>query len=123
MNVLADTNIWCRFFREGESTLSALIKHDFLSMHPLVIGELSVGNLPKREQTLKDLRSFPSVRPASDHETHLLIKEHALWGKGLQWNDLLILTSVIATPGTLLWTGDKRLADTAARFNVSYHPP
>jgi hypothetical protein len=41
---------------------------------------------------------------------------------GLQWNDLQILASLITTPGTLLWTGDKRFADTAAQFGVRYGP-
>ena len=122
MNVLADTNIWCRFFRDGDATLSALIENDLLAMHPIVIGELSVGNLPSRTQTLKDFQALPSVRPASDDETHRFLEEHALRGKGLQWNDMLILSSVIASPDTLLWAGDKRLADTATAFQVGYSP-
>ena len=60
--------------------------------------------------------------PSAQVLTHLFLEDHKLWGKGPQWNDLLILASVIATPGTLLWTGDKRLANTASRFNVSYDP-
>lgn len=59
MVILADTNIWRRFFREGQATLSKIIEHDFLAMHPLVIGELAVGNLPNRQQTLSDLNAFP----------------------------------------------------------------
>ncbi len=122
MNVLADTNIWCNYFREGESTLSLLIEHDFLAIHPLVIGELSVGTLPSRIQTIKDLHAFPTLRPATYQETHVLLEENKLWGKGLQWNDLVILASVVTSPGTLLWTEDKRLADAAERFNVHYDP-
>ena len=122
MNILADTNIWCHYFRSGEPTLSSLIEYDFLTMHPLVIGELSVGNLPSRGQTLTDLNAFPCLQPASFEETHLLLEKHKLWGKGLQWNDLLILASVITTPGTLLWTQDKRLAKVAERLSVSYSP-
>ena len=122
MNILADTNIWCDYFRAGDPTLSGLIEYDFLAMHPLVIGELSVGNLPLRLQTIEDLHAFPSLKPASFRETHILLEEHQLWGKGLQWNDLLILASVITTPGTLLWTRDKRLAKTAEFLAVNYTP-
>lgn len=120
--ILADTNIWCKYFRYGNSTLTKIIEHDFLAMHPLVIGELAVGNLKDREQTIHDLGSFQQVKPATDEETHFLLREHGLWGKGIQWNDLLILASVIASPGTLLWTNDKRLAEIAQRFSVSYTP-
>jgi predicted nucleic acid-binding protein len=122
MNVLADTNVWCGFFRVGVPALSSLIEYDFLVIHPLVIGELSVGNLPSRTQTLEDLHAFPMVRPASDSEAHVLLKENKLWGKGLHWNDLLILASVVASPGTLLWTEDKRLQLAAGKFSAAYTP-
>ncbi len=122
MNVLADTNIWCRYFREGQDRLSSLIEYDFLAIHPLVIGELSVANLPSRNQTLIDLQAFPALRPASFAETHHLIELHKLWGKGLQWNDLAILASVIASDNVLLWTEDKRLAEMAGQFSVCYTP-
>lgn len=120
MVILADTNIWCRFFREGQATLSEIIEHDFLAIHPLVIGELAVGNLPNRQQTLSDLHTFHRVRSASDEETHHLIEENQLWGKGLQWNDFSILASVIASENVLLWTEDKRLASVAKQFSVCY---
>ncbi len=120
MNVLADTNIWCRYFRQGEETLSSLIEYDFLAIHPLVIGELSVGNLPSRKQTLVALHAFHPVRAASFEETHHLIEQHKLWGKGLQWNDLSILASVLASDDVLLWTEDKRLAEAALDFGVQY---
>ena len=102
--------------------LSQLIEHDFLAIHPIVIGELAVGNLKQRDQTIYDLQMFPIVKPASDEETHFLLKEHELWGRGIQWNDLLILASVIASPGKLLWTEDKRLAEIARSFSVCYDP-
>ena len=120
--ILADTNIWCKYFRYGNPVLTQLIEHDFLAIHPLVIGELAVGNLKEREQTIHDLQAFLMIQPASDEETHFLLSKHALWGRGIQWNDLLILASVIASPGTLLWTNDKRLAEIARCFSVCYEP-
>ena len=120
MIILADTNIWCNYFRHGEPTLSKLIEYDFLAIHPLVIGELSVGNLPSRQQTIKDLHAFHPVRPTSFKETHHLIEENKLWGKGLQWNDLSILASVLTSDDVLLWTADKRLAEVAYHFGVKY---
>ena len=120
--ILADTNIWCKYFRYGNPLLSQLIENDFLAIHPVVIGELAVGNLKHREQTILDLQAFPMVQAASDEETHFLLREHGLWGRGIQWNDLLILAAVIASPGKLLWTQDKRLAEIARRFSVSYDP-
>ncbi len=120
--VLADTNIWCKYFRYGNPLLSQLIENDFLAVHPIVIGELAVGNLKARDQTIYDLQAFPMVKVASNEETHFLLSKHELWGKGIQWNDLLILASVIASPGKLLWTQDRRLAEIAKSFSVSYDP-
>jgi predicted nucleic acid-binding protein len=120
MVILADTNIWCRYFREGQATLSEIIQHDLLAIHPLVIGELAVGNIPNRQQTLADLHTFHPVRSASHEETHHFIEENQLWGKGLQWNDFAILASVIASDNILLWTEDKRLAEIATQFSVCY---
>ncbi|MBT8043944.1 MAG: VapC toxin family PIN domain ribonuclease [Verrucomicrobiae bacterium] len=122
MTILADTNIWCRYFREGQTLLSTLIEHDFLAIHPLIIGELSVGNLPDRKQTITDLNALHPVRPATFFEVHHLIEENQLWGEGLQWNDLAILASVVASENVLLWTEDNRLAEAAEKFNVCYHP-
>jgi predicted nucleic acid-binding protein len=122
MNILADTNVWCDYFRQGDPALSQLIEFGFLSIHSLVIGELAVGNLPARRQTLEDLRAFPEIRPATFDETHVLLEDRALFGKGLHWNDLLILASVVTSPGTLLWTRDQRLARAAAGLSVSWDP-
>lgn len=122
MIILADTNVWCDYFRHGDPALSSLIEYGFLAIHPLVIGELAVGNLPSRGQTLEDLRALPGLRPTSNEETHVLLETRTLYGKGLHWNDLLILASVVTCPGTLLWTKDKGLSEAAARLSVSYHP-
>ncbi len=118
--VIADTNIWCDFFRHGDSTLATLMEHDFLAIHPLVIGELSVGMLPKRKQTIKDLQNLPTIRTISDTEAFTLIEERQLFGQGVQWNDILILGAVLTTLGALLWTRDRRLAKIAASYNVCY---
>lgn len=122
MVILADTNIWCHYFRYGEETLSQLIEHDLLAIHPLVVGELSVGHLPNRNQTLKDFTAFHMIKPASFAETHHLIEEHTLYGKGLQWNDLAILASVVACGDAVLWTQDKRLDLAASDFGVCFTP-
>lgn len=120
--ILADTNIWCKYFRYGNPLLSKIIEHDSLVIHPTVIGELSVGNLANREQLITDLHAFTMLRSASNEETHYMLREHQLWGHGIQWNDLLILASVVASPGTLLWTNDRRLAAIAEKFSVCYKP-
>ncbi|MGJ8656074.1 MAG: type II toxin-antitoxin system VapC family toxin [Akkermansiaceae bacterium] len=121
-SILVDTDIWCNYFRYGNPHITQLIEHDLIATHPLIIGELAVGNLIDRDQTIQDLRAFHLIKPTTDEETHLLLKHHRLWEEGIQWNDLLILASAIASPGTLLWTQNRRLAKIAQQFSISYHP-
>jgi hypothetical protein len=37
-------------------------------------------------------------------------------------NELLMPASVIASPNTLPWTGDKQLAEAASQFRVEHKP-
>lgn len=122
MNILADTNIWCDHFREHNSTLAGLLEYDFLVMHETIVGELSVGGLPHRKQTLSDLRVLPRLPSPSFSEALHLIEEQKLWGRGVQWNDFLILASVLLAGDTLLLTRDRRLGEIAAELGVRYQP-
>lgn len=122
MNILADTNIWCDHFRSSNHTLVGLLEYDFLLTHQVVIGELSVGHLPKREQTLRDLQNLPTLPTPSFEETLHLVQERKLWGKGVQWNDFQLLASVILAGDCLLFTGDQRLATLARELGVGYRP-
>jgi predicted nucleic acid-binding protein len=122
MNVLVDTNVWCDFFNQGESTLAELLSENRVMMHPVVLGELAVGNLPEREQTLQDLQSLPKAVVAGVSDVLFLIEERELWGKGVQWNDILVLASAMLTPGLTLWTQDKRLQTVAREVGISFDP-
>ena len=120
MNILADTNIWCDHFRAGNKTLVGLLEYDFLVTNPVVIGELSVGNLPRRKKTLDDLLNLPTLPTPTFEETLHLIEERKLWGRAVQWNDFLILAAVLLAGDCLLFTGDKRLASVAKELGVYY---
>ncbi|MGL4995691.1 MAG: hypothetical protein ACRC6G_05915, partial [Deefgea sp.] len=73
--------------------------------HPFVIGELSLGNIPKRESFLEHLRNLRQVREATHAEVAELIEVKQLWSKGLSYFDLHLLCAAIkdAIP---LWTLD-----------------
>ncbi|WP_197491360.1 hypothetical protein [Methylomonas methanica] len=53
-------------------------------------------------------------------EVEDFIEREALYGLGYGLIDLLLLASVLITPGAKLWTLDKRLAKLAERFGVAY---
>ena len=116
MKVLADTNIWCDFFNRGDTGFEELLKQQSIVMHSVILGELSSGNLPKREQTLHDLKQISSILEASPQETLALVEAQKLYGQGLQWNDLLLLASVLIAGDVKLWTRDAKLARVAHKL-------
>jgi len=122
--ILADTNIWITHFREksGNPLLMEMLEFDFVACHEVVIGELATGSLARRSRTIADLRLLPALAPSTFDETLFLIEERALFGKGLQWNDLQLLCAVVANGNSTLWTHDQRLHDAALDFGVAYLP-
>jgi predicted nucleic acid-binding protein len=118
MRVLVDTCIWVDFFNRGDAHFAELLEQQRVVLHSVILGELASGNLPRRKQTLQDLQQFSRVVEASFEETLFLMERHVLYGKGLHWNDLQLLASVMAQPGTRLWTRDTKLKRAAQRLGV-----
>lgn len=87
--------------------------------HPIVIGELSMGTLRQREQTLWDLTRLGRPPLATDAETRQMVEARRFWGRGIGWNDAKILASVVIG-GCLLWTRDSRLDEMAEEMKVAW---
>jgi predicted nucleic acid-binding protein len=120
--VLIDTSVWVEHFRENNPALSELLALDVALTHPMVIGELSCGTPPDRSRTLSDLAALGHTQQASLAEVMEFIEREQLFGLGCGLIDLLLLASTLMTPGTELWTLDKRLSALASRFAVLHHP-
>ncbi len=119
MLVLVDTSIWIDHFRIGEKQLVELLKLNQVSTHEIIIGELTTGNLPNRNQTLNDLTRLPKVSEALFDEVFSLLETNNFYGKGLQWNDLHILASAKIS-NVELWTRDKCLQQAAKKLKCEY---
>lgn len=117
--ILADTSIWVDHLRSADSGFSALLRREVVLMHPFVLGELAVGTLAARERTLAAFRRMIQANAATDDEVLNLIEEENLFGLGIGYVDAHLLASVRLTPGTLLWTRDKRLHDVAHRLAIA----
>lgn len=120
MAVLVDTNLWIRHFRKGNALLSALLEDNEVLCHPVVIGELAMGNLPNRKLTIMDFERLAKPQEASWAETRHLVETRELWGKGLQWNDVILLASCVISR-VPLWTLDERLAEAAREIGVAFN--
>ena len=111
--VLIDTSVWIDFLRQGNTTLEVQLKDNEVATHPLVIGELHIGNINKRNQFLSLLTNLPQVAECAHSEVLYLIEEHKLYAKGIGYTDAHLLSSAIIHE-VPLWTLDKKL-DRAAK--------
>ena len=117
--VLVDSCVWVRHFRQRNPLLVDLLVDGEVCCHPIVVGELSMGTLKDRQQTLFDLAKLNRPPIATFAETRQMVESRRLWGRGLQWNDARILASAIL--GQLpLWTFDIRLGGIAQELGVGY---
>lgn len=118
--ILPDTSIWIDHFKARIEKLGPLLVWGQVIGHPFVIGELAVGDLGDWRDTVTMLRALPSTRVASEDEFLRLIASENLARTGLGFVDVHLLAACRLTPGTRLWTRDKRLAARAEAMGVSW---
>lgn len=117
--VLVDTCVWVRHFRQRNPLLVDMLVDGEIWCHPIVVGELSMGTLKNREQTICDLIQLDRPPIATFDETRQMVESRQLWGRGIQWNDAQILASAVIAE-VPLWTFDERLKEMAMDLGVSY---
>ena len=121
--ILVDTSVWVDHLHHAEAELQDLLEARAVLMHPFVVGELVMGNLPRRSETRADLMEI-TPSPVADHAELLHFIEAAkLYGSGLSYVDIHVLASVRLTPGASLWARDRRLNDAAAGLGLPHRRP
>ena len=120
--VLIDTVVWIDHLQSNDEHLSMLLENEQIVMHPMVIGELAMGNLANRQRTLEDFAKLPEISVATHEEVLYLIDNNRLMGTGIGYVDANLLASVIAYGDTKLWSRDRRLNEAAAMFDVVHKP-
>lgn len=117
--ILVDTSVWIDHLRHGDSELAALLNEGYVLTHRFVIGELGLGSLRNRDIVIDAMESLPQINMASDDEVMHFIQHNKLYGTGIGYIDAHLLASVRLTPGTLLWTRDKRLLAESVRLKLN----
>ena len=117
--IVADTSIWIDHLREKDTTLERLLAVVGLAMHPFVLGELALGSINQREAKLREWRKLPQLAAQTPAMVLALIENRRLYSRGIGYTDANLLASTLATPGTKLWTRDRRLATVAAELGVA----
>jgi hypothetical protein len=117
--VLVDSCVWIKHFRERNPLLVNMLEDGEVWCHPIVVGELSMGTLKNRQQTIFDLAKLNRPPLATFAETRQMVEARKLWGRGIQWNDARILASAILGQ-VPLWTFDIRLGEIARELGVGF---
>jgi predicted nucleic acid-binding protein len=120
--ILVDTSVWALHIQREVSALVTRLEANDVLVHPFVIGELALGNLPRRFQFLSDLEDLPRSVIATDPEVLKLIDSHKLYGRGIGYVDAHLLASTRLSEGTLLWTLDDSLHLAAMQMKLAYYP-
>lgn len=117
--ILVDTSVWIDHLRRSEPALVELLQSNAVAAHPFVLGELAMGSLRERGKVLGALSRLPQTKVASNPEVLRVVEGHGLFGKGLGYIDAHLLTAVMLTPGTRLWTRDKTLMSAAVAAGLA----
>ena len=117
--ILVDTSVWVDHLRLGDQTLGRLLESGSVLAHAFVIGELALGDLRQRDLILDALNDLPRVVTATEQEVLHFIGKHKLHGSGIGYIDAHLLAAVRLTPGSVLWTRDKRLLESANRLGLA----
>ena len=117
--ILIDTSVWADHFRRTNDIIHTLVDRGIVLAHPFVIGELAMGNLGRRAQTLADLASLPTCAVAQPAELLLFVDKAPLYGTGIGFVEAHLLASTQLTAGASLWTNDKRLRAMAEGMSLA----
>ena len=90
-------------------------------MHPFVSAELSLKPLRDRERTLLYLDLLPQLTVAQIGEFRQMLETRFLHNRGIGLIDPHLIASTLITPGTQLWTIDKRLRNLVESLGI-HHP-
>ena len=115
---LVETSVWIDHLRSGDDELARLLQTGLVATHPLVVGELAMGNLRARDTIIELLQALPQAVVASDDEVLAYVSRHRLFGLGIGYADAHLLASTQLTAGARLWTRDRRLRDAAGRLDL-----
>jgi predicted nucleic acid-binding protein len=122
--VLVDSSVWVRFLGGREpyfSGMRTLLDRNEVVAHPLVYGELLMGDSARRDEFFALYERFPQAEVVSHSHVVEFVRVHRLTGRGVGWVDVHLLAAAIAAR-MQLWTADARLAEMAAERRVGYQP-
>jgi predicted nucleic acid-binding protein len=116
--ILVDTSVWIDHFRKSDDELIAVLNSNQVLAHSMVVGEIALGQLKRRELVLGSLQELPTAKVASEDEVLALIDKAKLFGSGIGYIDAHLLASAMLSDAKL-WTRDKKLLGAALKLDLS----
>ncbi|CDO06787.1 PIN domain-containing protein [Mycolicibacterium cosmeticum] len=116
--ILVDTAVWIDHLHAAEPGLVEHLQLDGVGCHPLVVEELALGSITRRETVLDLLANLWQFPVARHDEILYLVDRRRLWGRGLSPADAHLMASVSVVEGALLWTRDKRLKAASSEVGI-----
>lgn len=120
--ILIDTSVWVDHLNRPEPVIADLISAKRSPMHPFVLGEIALGNLPRWEATMIRLQALPRAEPLTEEVFMRAVAALELPGSGLGLVDAHLLAWADAAPGRSLWTRDRRLRERAETVGIAWNP-
>lgn len=117
--ILTDTSVWIHHFQRGDDELSRRLDAGEILCHPYVIGEVALCEMRQRMMLLDQLLRLPRSSVATDTEVLEFINKNALFRRGIGYVDVQLLASIKITPGSSLWTYDRRLNQMAEALGIA----
>jgi predicted nucleic acid-binding protein len=121
--ILADSSVWIDHLRKSNARLADLLAAGRIRTHSHIVGELALGSIRDRTAFLDALVRLPFAVQASEGEVLSLIEQKQLYARGIGYTDTHLITSALLTPGTTLWTLDRRLSEAAQELKIAASHP
>ncbi|MCP8882587.1 PIN domain-containing protein [Devosia sp. XJ19-1] len=117
--IVADTSYWIDHWKVANLAFARQLADGDVLMHPFVLGELALGSLRNRLDTISDLRAMLTLPPASHEEVMVLIEARRLYSRGIGYVDSHLLAAALLAGSVKLLTGDRRLHAAAEQLGIA----
>jgi predicted nucleic acid-binding protein len=112
-------SVWIEHLRAADERIIALLDDEEILAHPLVMGEVPLGDLRERDSVLRAFWRLPQATVATDEEVLRFIDDQSLFGRGTGYIDAHLLAAARLTTGTRLRTRDRRLERVATELGLA----
>ncbi len=113
--VLVDTSVWIGHFRKRDEKLIAFLDKNQVIVTDEIIGEIVVGSIKNRNQTIHDLESLIVGVEINMTELIDLVGRENLYAKGLSFVDVMLLAKAMIFKAQI-YTHDKTLSRYAKKL-------